>query len=101
MIVLIDEPERRKGFPMTSTERKLAWVVTMIEGYPYQPKSPEEAEGGYWFFESGKGWFLGDKGWANDRIIYDDECGIGVDGGTPGFQPEGTSSSLVFRSKKK
>ena len=72
----------------------------MIEGYPYQPKSPEEAEGGYWFFETGKGWFLGDKGWTNDRIIDEDECGISVDGDTLGFHPSMASSSLAFRSKK-
>jgi hypothetical protein len=84
MIIVIPDVEKREGFPMTSTERRLSWVANMIKGYPYQPKSPEEAEGGYWFFETGKGWFLGDKGWTNDRIIDEDECGISVDGSMKG-----------------
>ena len=85
---------------MTSTEHRLSWVVNMIEGYPYQPKSPEEAEGGYWFFETGKGWFLGDKGWTNDRIIDEDECERGVNGSIGAFQATGQSSNLCVRSKK-
>ena len=102
MIIMIPEPERRKGVPMTSLGFMLSQITQMIDSYPYQPKSPEEAEAGFWFFERGKGWFLGDTSWISDRIIYDeDECGISVDGDTLGFQPSMAGSSPAFRSKKK
>ena len=101
MIIIMDEPRKREGFPMTSTEHRLSWVVNMVEGYPYQPKSADEAIDNFWFFERGKGWFLGDNSWINDRALDENGCGISVDGDTLGFHPEMASSSLAFRSKKK
>ena len=101
MFIILDEPERRKGFPMTSTEQRLCLIIDMIDGYPHQPKSADEAIDNFWFFERGKGWFLGDGSWIKERALDENECGISVDGDTLGFHPEMAGSSPAFRSKKK
>lgn len=99
MFIIVKEPDKeRLGMPYTTFEQNLILLHKVTGGCYSEPKSAEEMESDFWFFERGKGFFLGDKGIFKDRYVEAGE--IGVDGGTIGFQPIRTGSSPVSRSKK-
>ena len=100
-IIVIEE--KRKGMPYTRVEANLIKLNLVTNGCFKKPKSAEEMESDFWFYERGKGFFLGDTTLFKERHIDDSEVvmsGISVGGGIPAFQVERTGSRPVFRSKK-
>ena len=99
MFIVVEE--KRKGMPYTSTEKNLINLSFIIKNLIKEPVSAEEMESDFWFYEKGKGFFLGDTTFFNERYIGDsDLCERGVNGSIGAFQAIGGSSSLPVRSKK-
>lgn len=99
-IIVINE--KPMGIPYTSMEINLLNFLRMSGNEFYEPQTVEEAEDNFWFYEKGKGWFIGDHNFISGKVMKDRiVCERGVNGSIGAFQATGQGSNPCVRSKEK